>query len=160
VKNKLDQQVATINRLETKISELESHVCPTDNSVLQDDSARIKDLVAQLQAAKDANVNLQKLVAEQQKRIPSGSGGTSGFPSFATGHFKVPTSHSSGVPMTSASSSTPPASFSSVPHPVKSSTSPSPTATPAGTDNEPLTAREVLEIVTRNQSVPVTRDRH
>ncbi|KAH7712204.1 hypothetical protein AAVH_20467 [Aphelenchoides avenae] len=39
------------------------------------DDARIKDLETQLRAAKDANVNLQRIVADQQKQITSGSGG-------------------------------------------------------------------------------------
>ncbi|KAH7699215.1 gagpol and env protein precursor, partial [Aphelenchoides avenae] len=49
--------VATVSKLEDK------------------DDARIKDLETQLRAAKDANVNLQRIVADQQKQITSGSGG-------------------------------------------------------------------------------------
>ncbi|KAH7723372.1 hypothetical protein AAVH_09088 [Aphelenchoides avenae] len=48
----------TIRNLEVKIADLESH-----------------DLERQLRAAQHANVNLQKLVADQQKKTPSGSGG-------------------------------------------------------------------------------------
>ncbi|KAH7710226.1 hypothetical protein AAVH_22497, partial [Aphelenchoides avenae] len=40
-----------------------------------DDSARIQDLERQLRAAQDANVKLQQIVADQQKQLPSGSGG-------------------------------------------------------------------------------------
>lgn len=111
--------VATVSKLEDKVSKLERHVCPTEMPVFQDD-ARIKDLETQLRAAKDANVNLQRIVADQQKQITSGSGGTNaGAETKVTGHFKVHSSPSSSAHGKLDSSSTPPETSSSDHHHVK-----------------------------------------
>ena len=59
----------TILQLEEKISKLESHECPANSGILQDDSARVAKLEAQLRAAKDANVNLQRIVASSSSRL-------------------------------------------------------------------------------------------
>ncbi|KAH7698792.1 gagpol and env protein precursor, partial [Aphelenchoides avenae] len=112
--------VATVSKLEDKVSKLERH-----------DDARIKDLETQLRAAKDANVNLQRIVADQQKQITSGSGGAQqslverareiGFVIDPSGNLQL---------------GPPPRQVFDISQPYC------------------YTSREVLEIVTRNQSVP------
>lgn len=44
--------------LKAKVAEMESHACPADTSVFQEESARIADLEAQLRSAQTANVNM------------------------------------------------------------------------------------------------------
>jgi hypothetical protein len=65
----------TIQQLQGKISDFENHVCPNNASVLQDNFARIEDLERQLNATKDANVNLQcKSVAARARSAGASEG--------------------------------------------------------------------------------------
>lgn len=140
--------------LEVKVAELESHECTTDNSVFQEDSSRIAYLELQLRSAQGTNVKLQRTNADYEKQLASSSGGTnSGSPDLKS-ILKGSASHSKNEHATSGSHTTPPAgSFSGHPE-VKASTPPSRTSTLAGSCSDSITAREVIELFARNQSVP------
>ncbi|KAH7693437.1 hypothetical protein AAVH_39527, partial [Aphelenchoides avenae] len=59
--------------LEAKLADYENDSA-SDSSEFQEEAARIADLESQLRKAKEANVNLQRTVADYEKRLASGSG--------------------------------------------------------------------------------------
>ncbi|KAH7706853.1 hypothetical protein AAVH_25916 [Aphelenchoides avenae] len=52
--------------LKAQVADFENHVCSIDDGVFQNDSARIAELESLLRSEKDANINLQRTIAEYE----------------------------------------------------------------------------------------------